>query len=146
MRVAIWAVLGALAVACAAGAAAAGSPAGHDAPSVKRTAPLLVGVNDEPGALYGDPDDAFQTLRSLGAEVLRANLYWGGTSWAVAKTKPADPSDPGDPAYDWTLYDRLVRYAAGNDVKVVFSILFTPAWANGGRGRNVAPTDPTDLE
>ena len=39
--------------------------------------------------------------------------------------KPTDPTDPGDPAYDWALYDRLVRYATQNDIQVVFSILFT---------------------
>jgi hypothetical protein len=107
---------------------------------------LLVGVNDEALTLYSDPITAFRTLTQLHVQVLRVNLYWGGTQWAVANSKPADPTDPGDPAYDWSLYDRLVRYAAANNVRIVFSILFTPAWANGGKGRNVAPTDPTDLQ
>jgi len=89
----------------------------------------------------------FQALKALHAQVLRVNLYWGGTPWAVSRgAKPTDPTDTGDPAYDWSLYDRLVRYAATYDIKVVFSILFTPAWANGGKGRNVAPTNPQDLQ
>jgi hypothetical protein len=113
--------------------------------AAKRVAPLLVGINDEPSTLYGDPETGFRTLAALRAQVLRVNLYWGGTKWAVAKTRPADATDPGDPAYDWTLYDRLVRYAAANQIKVVFSILFTPAWANGGKARNVAPTNAADL-
>ena len=60
--------------------------------------------------------------------------------------RPADPNDPGDPAFDWAIYDRLVRYATQNNIKVVFSILFTPGWANGNKARTVAPTNFKDLE
>ncbi|MDX6486243.1 MAG: hypothetical protein QOF43_1396, partial [Gaiellaceae bacterium] len=77
----------------------------------------------------------------LKAQVLRGSLSWGGTTFAVAQTKPTDATDPGDPAYDWAIYDRLVRYATQYNIKVLFSILFTPGWANGGKARNVAPTD-----
>jgi hypothetical protein len=78
--------------------------------------------------------------------VIRVNLYWGGTRWAVAnKSRPADPNDPGDPAYTWTIYDRLVRYATQFGIKVMFSIVGTPGWANGGKARTVAPKNPTDL-
>jgi Glycosyl hydrolase catalytic core len=136
-------IVGALLVLLAAAASAAAASATPDA---KRSTSLLVGINDEATTLYGDPDTAFQTLTTLGVRVLRVNLYWGGTEWGVANLKPADPAEPGDPAYNWTLYDRLVRYAAASGIKVVFSILFTPAWANDGAGRNVAPTDPADLE
>ena len=83
---------------------------------------------------------AFATLKSLNTQVIRVNLYWGGTKWAVAKSRPADPTDPGDPAYDWTIYDRLVRYATQYNIKVVFSILFTPGWANGGKAQD-GPAD-----
>jgi Glycosyl hydrolase catalytic core len=106
---------------------------------------LLVGINDEAFTLYGDPTTAFATLRALKAQVIRVNLYWGGNKWAVAKSRPADPTDPGDPAYDWKIYDRLVRYATQYNVKVVFSILFTPSWANGGKARTVPPTNYNDL-
>jgi hypothetical protein len=106
---------------------------------------LLVGINDEAFTLYGDPTTAFATLRALKAQVIRVNLYWGGNKWAVAKSRPTDPTDPGDPAYDWTIYDRLVRYATQYNVKVVFSILFTPSWANGGKARTVPPTNYNDL-
>jgi hypothetical protein len=147
MRRAIEATAALIVAACvAASAAAAGAPAEHRFLNAKRSSALLVGVNDEAGTLYGDPVSAFQTLSALRARVLRVNLYWGGTRWAVAKTKPDDPTDPGDPAYNWSLYDRLVRYAAQDDIKVVFSILFTPGWANGGRPRTVAPTNPADLQ
>jgi hypothetical protein len=114
----------------------AGTKSGH----------LLVGINDEPDTLYGNPTTAFQTLTTLKAQILRVNLYWGGTKWAVATKKPTDATDPGDPAYNWALYDRLVRYAALSNIKVLFSILFTPGWANGNKARSVAPTKAKDLE
>ena len=107
---------------------------------------LLVGINDEANTLYGNTTSAFQALTTLKAQVLRVNLYWGGTKWAAANNKPADPTDPGDPAYNWSLYDRLLRYAALSHIRVVFSILYTPSWANGGKGRNVAPTNAKDLQ
>ncbi len=100
---------------------------------------MLVGINDEAATLYGNPPQSFAQLRQLGAKVLRVNLYWGGTPWAVAKTKPTDATDPGDQAYDWSLYDRLARYAETNHIQLMFSILFTPKWANGGGKPNTAP-------
>ena len=112
--------------------AATASPK-HAAPLARASGHLLVGINDEANTLYGNPASAFQTLTTLKTQVLRVNLYWGGTKWAVANKKPADATDPGDPAYNWSLYDRLVRYARRTNIKVVFSILFTPGWANGGK-------------
>ncbi len=123
--------------------AAGASPKQH---TTERSSQLLVGINDEADTLYGNPVVGFQALKALKAQVLRVNLYWGGTKWAVSRgARPTDPSDPGDPAYDWSLYDRLVRYAATYHIQVLFSILYTPAWANGGAGRNHAPTNPQDL-
>jgi hypothetical protein len=138
-------LLAAAAVAAAglAVSAATASPKTHTA---KTSSHMLVGINDEAFTLYGDPTTAFATLKTLRAQVLRVNLYWGGTKWAVAKSRPSDPTDPGDPAYDWSIYDRLVLYATQNDIKVVFSILFTPGWANGGKAKNVAPKNFKDLQ
>jgi hypothetical protein len=113
--------------------------------AARASAHLLVGINDEPDTLYGNPTTAFAALQALRTQVLRVNLYWGGNKWAVANKKPTDPTDPGDPAYNWALYDRLVRYASLSNIKVVFSILFTPSWANGGKAKTVAPTNPTTL-
>jgi len=139
------ALLATVAVAAAglAVSAATASPKTHAA---KASSHLLVGINDEAFTLYGDPTFAFATLKTLRAQVLRVNLYWGGTKWAVAKSRPTDPTDPGDSAYDWAIYDRLVRYATQNNIKVVFSILFTPGWANGGKARTTAPKNFKDLE
>ena len=136
---------GGIAAALVVAVVAVAAAAANAAPGAPRSAPLLTGFIDEAQTLYGDPASAFATLQTLRAQVIRVNLYWGGTKWAVANQRPADPTDPGDPAYEWKLYDRLVRYAAARDIRVVFSILFTPAWANGGVGRNVAPKHQADL-
>jgi len=111
-----------------------------------RASPFLVGINDEAFTLYGDPVSAFDTLKTLRAQVLRVNLYWGGTQWAVANRKPALATDPGDKAYNWSLYDRLVRYASDANIQLVFSILFTPSWANNGAGRTHAPSSYKALQ
>ena len=130
-----------------AGLAVSAATAGTKQPTVKRSSHLLVGINDEADTLYGDPVSAFATLKTLKAQVLRVNLYWGGTKWAVANSgRPKDPTDPGDPAYNWALYDRLVRYAHDNSVQLVLSIVYTPGWANGGKARTAPPTDFTDLQ
>jgi hypothetical protein len=120
--------------------------AGLAVPAASAAPHMLVGINDEANTLYGDPDVNFPILQQLRVQVLRVNLYWGGSPYAVAKTKPAVPTDPGDPAYDWTVYDRFVRYASQYNIKVVFSVLFTPGWANGGQAKTVAPTNGSDLQ
>ena len=135
-----------LVLAASAGLAVSAATASPKKQAKAASSRMLVGINDEADTLYGNPVVGFQALKALKAQVLRVNLYWGGTKWAVSRgARPTDPSDPGDPAYDWSLYDRLVRYAATYHIQVMFSILYTPAWANGGKGRNHAPTDPQDL-
>jgi putative glycosyl hydrolase len=106
---------------------------------------MLVGIYDEPHTLYGEPAHYFPLLRELRAQVLRVNLYWGGR-FGVAKGRPFDPTDPADPAYNWSLYDRLVNYASQYRVRVLFSIYGTPSWANGGAGVNRAPSGQEALE
>ncbi|HEY2073438.1 MAG TPA: DUF5722 domain-containing protein [Gaiellaceae bacterium] len=139
-RIAVLAVL----VVTAAGLAVSAATA---SPKKVQSSHLLVGINDEADTLYGNPVTGFQALAALKVQVLRVNMYWGGTPWAVSRgAKPTDPTDPGDPAYDWSLYDRLMRYAATYHIKVVFSILFTPSWANGHKARTVAPTNAKDLQ
>jgi hypothetical protein len=74
-------------------------------------------------------------------QIIRINLNWND----VAKRRPAHPQDPADPAYDWSLYDRAIRYAGQNRIQVLLTILFTPKWANGNRARNVPPNNYNDL-
>jgi hypothetical protein len=113
--------------------------AGLAVPAAGATPLMIVGFNDEANTLYGDADWSLPLMQQLHTQLLRVDLYWGGP-YAVAKRKPAHPADPADPAYDWRLYDRLVRKASNYGIQVMFSIVFTPPWANGGRARNVAPT------
>jgi hypothetical protein len=143
-RIALIAAAG-VAVATLAAQAAGAAPSRHATVKKAASSRMLIGINDEAYTLYGDPATAFQVLRSLRVQVLRVNLYWGGTQWAVANKKPTDPTDPGDPAYDWSLYDRLARYAHTYQVQLMFSIVGTPRWANGGKARTVPPTNMNNL-
>lgn len=105
---------------------------------------MLVGIYDEPETLYGSPESSFPLLRALRVQVLRLNLYWGG-SFGVAKRRPFNGADPNDPAYDWDAYDRTLRYAERFGMEVVLTIFGTPAWANGGSGLNRAPSSFAEL-
>jgi hypothetical protein len=102
---------------------------------------LIVGIFDEQATL-GDPTWAFDQYKLLGVEALRVNLYWGGPS-GVGRKKPANALNPNDPAYDWSVYDAMVKQSADNKIKPVFSILWTPSWA--GPAKNMAPRRTIDL-
>jgi hypothetical protein len=130
-----------LLAACAAVAVLAGLAAQSGAPARG----LMKGIYDEPEVLYGNPEWTFPMLRTLRADVLRVNLYWGGNKIGVAETRPSRATDPGDPAYEWEVYDRAVLYAAQYRIQVLFSIVGTPRWANGGKAFSSAPTKMTDL-
>jgi hypothetical protein len=103
-----------------------------------------VGIYDD-GMTLANPDKGFPILHNLRAQVVRITLWWGGPI-GVAKTQPKNPTNPADPAYNWTAYDRAVQGAAKNKIKVLFSIVGTPAWANGGRAARYAPTRPVALQ
>jgi Glycosyl hydrolase catalytic core len=105
---------------------------------------LQVGIYDEAQLLYGDATPTLATFKTLHVQIVRMNLYWGGRI-GVATRRPLHPANPGDPAYDWTNYDNIVRQVAADGMQVVFSIYGTPAWANDGKGENVAPTHASDL-
>ena len=98
------------------------------------------GIFDDAQIHYGDPDKVFPVLQQLHTQLIRVNLVWGGAG-GVAKRRPANPANPADPAYDWSSYDRTVNYATQYGIKVVFSIIGTPPWANGAAGVNVAPEE-----
>jgi hypothetical protein len=116
--------------------------AGLAAPSAQPSRNLLVGIFDEQSTL-GNPDWAFPQYKALGVEALRVNLYWGGPTGVAHRRRPVNAINPADPAYDWAGYDVMVKRAAENKIKVVFSILWTPGWA--GPGKNRAPRRMIDL-
>ncbi|HEV8462957.1 MAG TPA: DUF5722 domain-containing protein [Gaiellaceae bacterium] len=105
---------------------------------------MRVGIYDDAQTLYGPIDQSMVTLKQLHVQELRVNLYWGGV-YGVAKSRPKSATSPSDPAYDWELYDRVVRYANQYGMRVLFTVYGTPAWANGGRPLNYAPTRAIDL-
>ncbi len=108
---------------------------------------LQLGIFDDTQILHGATDRVYRELNGLGVQVVRVNLWWGGPAgMGVARRKPLNPMNPNDPAYDWSVYDRAVQYAAQYGMKVVFSLLGTPPWANAGKGWNVAPTSALDFK
>ena len=111
---------------------------------------LRIGIYDN-SEIYGHPFRSFPLLRQLRAQVIRVDMYWGGRTGVyrtlgVARRRPSDATDPDDPAYNWALYDLTVRLAARNRMGVVFSIVGTPPWANGGKAPNRAPRRAIDLQ
>ncbi len=115
--------------------------AGLAVPAAQAQRHLLVGMQDDSMALQGDPAFTFRTMKQLRVQITRINLNWN----EVAKRRPAHGQDPSDPAYDWRLYDRAIKYASQNGISVMLTILFVPSWANGGRPKNVPPTNFNDL-
>jgi hypothetical protein len=106
---------------------------------------LQVGIFDDAQINYGNPDQVFPVLKQLRTQVIRVSLVWGGPN-GVAKRRPLNPANPNDPAYDWSVYDRTVNFAQQNGIKVVFSVIGTPPWANAAAGVNVVPRRILDLE
>jgi hypothetical protein len=125
-------------------AAAAVAAAVALAPSASGSRYLQHGIFDDAQILFGNPDRVFPTLRDLNTRIIRVNLWWGGP-YGVAQQRPVKPTDPADPAYSWAVYDRTVQYAAAYGMQVVFSILGTPPWANGGLEAYYPPDVARDL-
>jgi hypothetical protein len=127
----IWLVIAAAALLVEASAAATPRP--------------LKGICDDASILYGNPDAVFGEASALGVDIVRIDLNWGGPSGVAGRFRTVRPSDPNDGQYDWGVYDRAVLIAASHHIAVLFSIVSTPSWANGGRQPNVAPDSPQDL-
>ena len=60
--------------------------------------------------LLQDPADFYPALEELGVHLLRVHLNWGG-KLGVATRRPPEAPTPRTRAYDWHLYDRVVRAA-----------------------------------
>ena len=105
---------------------------------------MRIGIYDNSQTLFGSMPQTFATYKQLHVQELRVDLYWGGR-FGVANRKPTTPSSPADPAYDWTLYDMVDRYAGEYGIHILFTIYGTPSWANANAGLNHAPTNGIDL-
>jgi hypothetical protein len=130
-----------LATILVAGLISAGATAGSKQ-AARRS--FSVGIYDD-GMTLGNPVKGFPILHNLRAQVVRITLWWGGPI-GVAKTKPTNPANPADPAYNWAAYDTAVQDAAKDKIKVLFSIVGTPSWANGRKSFRVAPTSGASLK
>ena len=117
---------------------ASGAPA---APSSTR---IVKGIYDETQVLYGNPEKTFPMLKQLGTKAIRVNLYWGG-KFGVSNG-PSSGLNPEQANLDWSLYDRVVTFAAAFGIQVYFSVFGTPGWANDFRGLNVPPASMKSLE
>ncbi len=98
---------------------------------------IQLGLVDTTEAI-GNPHRFSNTLGTLRPQIVRINLYWGGTL-GVARERPDDGANPEDSAYEWDRYDAAVLTASQRGVKVMFTIFGTPWWANGGQPQNKAP-------
>jgi len=85
---------------------------------------------------------AFPIYERLGVDVFQIQLPWAD----VAASRPANPSDPADPAYGWPPeLEAAIREGRRAGIDVAVMVTTTPGWANGGRARIRAPSDPSDL-
>jgi Family of unknown function (DUF5722) len=116
------------------------------APGASASRYLKTGIFDDAQVLYGTPEQAFPLLKTTHSKLVRVNLWWAGPGISVATRRPKRAADPADPAYDWSTYDRTVRFASSYGMQAVFSIIGTPPWANAARGWNEAPTNAADLK
>jgi hypothetical protein len=118
--------------------------AGLSADRAPASGRLQVGIYDDASVL-GQPEESFPLFEQLRVQVIRVTLHWGGKLGVARNGRPQNPTDPADPAYDWFVYDRAVTDADKTGIKVLFSIVDTPRWANGGKALNRAPTKSSDL-
>jgi hypothetical protein len=125
------AALAGLAAAAALGAVA---PRASGAPGVQFGLTDDAWILDGPGTL----DARLDRLQAIGVRIVRFSLQWS----QIAKDEPATATDPADPAYDWSADDAVLNGLRDRGITVVAQLVSTPAWANGGRGVNYAPTSP----
>lgn len=105
---------------------------------------IEVGFADDPGAdnLLFSADGATRSLwaeriAATSASLVRLNVYWRRI---VGAGVPANPTNPSDPAYDWDELDRAVKAAEAEGLKVLFTVLSAPDYAEGeNRPADVRP-------
>ena len=109
------------------------------APSPARaSSEVRYGVQDDAWLIYGPGsiDERVAKLRRLGVDVVRFQIRWD----QVARRRPRNGRNHRDRAYDWRLVDPVVRGLRRARTDTVITLVGTPAWANGGRRYNWAPS------
>ena len=98
---------------------------------------MLVGFQDDPSLRWRDDrQNVFDVAEKANAGIVRTTVYWS----RIAEKRPANAANPFDPAYRFDDLDEFVRNAGMHGMEVMLTIWGTPAWANGGKGQNYAPT------
>jgi hypothetical protein len=104
---------------------------------------MLIGFQDDPSLRWRDDRlNVFDLAQQAHAGIVRTTVYWS----RIAQTKPANGANPFDPAYQFDDLDEFVRNAGLHGMEVMLTIWGTPAWANGGKGQNYAPTTYSTLQ
>ncbi len=104
---------------------------------------MQVGIFD-PAFVRNNPPKAMALLARARTRVLRSSLEWGAI--VAARRRPVNPANPADRAYNWALYDQIVRLAAKYKIQMLFSIYGTPRWASGKSRLFYAPRRMKELE
>ena len=93
------------------------------------------------GPSHHDGVSLFPTYHDLGVRIYEEKLPWA----TIATRRPSNPRNPNDPAYAWPAeVTAAVAEAKRYHIKVALQIIGAPAWANGGKHWNWAPTTPQD--
>ncbi len=104
------------------------------------------GARSDAKAIWGpvtrDGRSLFPLYHNLGVGIYQAQLIWR----AIAPTRPRNSRDPNDPAYHWSAQlDYALQQAGIYHMRVLLQAITTPAWANGGRPSDYAPSRAADL-
>jgi len=83
-------------------------------------------LEDGPGTL----DARLDRLQTLGVDIVRVTVDWRST-------------EPTRGTYDWSTIDPVLQGLHDRHIQVLLTLYGTPAWANGGKAENWAPTDKT---
>jgi hypothetical protein len=91
---------------------------------------------------FADGESAFPMYKRLGVDTYQIQVNWD----RVAPTRPADPTNSNDPAYSWPAeLTTTSTEAARHGIRIALLVTGTPGWANGGKSRIWAPSDPQDF-
>lgn len=112
--------------------------AGAGAGATKDTRDVKYGITDDAWLLHGAGtlESRLDELTRLGADVVRFTVRWD----QVARKRPESPREHADSAYHWDEVDAVLRGLRRHGIEPVVTLYGTPAWANGGRSANWAPT------
>ena len=101
------------------------------------------GIQDDAWLAYGPGslEQRLLKLDRLGVDLVRFTVEWN----RVAAKRPQRARDHGDPAYDWAVADTVLRGLRKHGIAAVVGLNGSPAWANGHRAPNWAPSSGASM-